>query len=141
MIASPITPATSAVEKPSAPLGAADALTDLREHVREHEDEQQRLEQRAGQELLDVLAQHHEVAEQQRAERGARRGGRACASGTRLAIGLETVGDGRHSRRSFPVRLMNTVSSVGSVADRSRDREAVLLGDVDDRGQHAVRSA
>ena len=50
-------------------VGAADALADLREHVREHEDEQQRLEDRARDELLERLAQHDEVAQQQRAER------------------------------------------------------------------------
>ena len=53
---------------------AADALTDLREHVGEHEDEQERLEDRARDELLERLAQDDEVAQEQRTERDARRG-------------------------------------------------------------------
>ena len=50
---------------------AADALTDRREHVEEHEHEQERLHERAGDELAEVLAQHDEVALDQRDERGA----------------------------------------------------------------------
>ena len=48
---------------------AADRLADLREHVREHEDQQQRLHDRAAEEHPVLLAQHGDVAQQQRAER------------------------------------------------------------------------
>ena len=145
MIASPTTPATSAVENSAAPRArAADALADLREDVREHEDEQQRLEQGAGQELLDVLAQHDEVAEQQRAERDPRRRARGERAGTSVARrGRRRRRGGRvvaHSRSSLPVRLMKTVSSVGAVAERSWTSLPRGLGDVDDARAASRRS-
>ena len=40
----------------AAGASAADALADLREHVEEHEDQQQRLDDRARDELVEVLA-------------------------------------------------------------------------------------
>ena len=98
-----------------APACAADALPDLREHVGEHEDEQQRLHDRADDERGHALAQDREVAQQQRAERGRSRAPDGAAP-RRVA---RRRGRGAHSRRSFPVRLMNTVSSVGSVTERS----------------------
>ena len=86
---------------------AADRLADLREHVREHEDQQQRLHHRAAEEHPELLAQHGEVAQEQRAER-------ACGPTAADVRALTPrVGGGGHSRRSFPVRLMKTVSSVG----------------------------
>ncbi len=45
---------------------AADALADLREHVEEDEAEQERLDQHPDHELDEVLAQHHQVPEDQR---------------------------------------------------------------------------
>ena len=53
----------------------ADALADLREDVQEDEAQQERLDDRAQHELPQVLAQHHQVAQQQRAQRGPARGG------------------------------------------------------------------
>ena len=41
----------------------ADALADLREHVEEDEAEEERLDQHPDDELDEVLAQHHQVAE------------------------------------------------------------------------------
>src|SRR5690606_31758853 len=92
----------------------------------EDEHEQQRLQDRAGQEFLEVLAQHDQVAQEEGPEggdaggagapRGQHRGGRRSRPGGRFRAG--GVGGG-HSRRSFPVILMNTVSSVGSVMPRS----------------------
>ena len=96
---------------------AADALTDAREHVQEHEHEQERLDQRARDELAEVLAQHDQVAQDQRLQRGAAGGERSSAwvdRDRRRVGGQGCRGRGRHSRSSLPVRLMNTVSSVGS---------------------------
>ena len=45
---------------------AGRAVADLREHVGEHEHQQERLDQRARDERLEVLAQHDDVAAQQR---------------------------------------------------------------------------
>ena len=71
----PTTPATRIVanaELPCRAVTAADALADRRKHVQEDEAEQQRLDHRARDELPQTLPQHHEVAQQQRAERDAR---------------------------------------------------------------------
>ena len=48
---------------------AADALADLREDVEEDEAEQERLDEHPDHELDQVLAQHHQVAEDQRPQR------------------------------------------------------------------------
>src|SRR5829696_8196451 len=61
------------------PGATADALPDLREHVREHEHEQERLEQRPGEELVELLAQHGEVAQEERLERDPAGGGGVAA--------------------------------------------------------------
>jgi hypothetical protein len=56
----------------------ADTLPDLRENVEEDEAEQERLDDRPQHELPEVLAQHDDVAQQERAQCGpARRGHRA----------------------------------------------------------------
>src|SRR5581483_11141523 len=103
---------------------AADTLADRRKDVEEREHEQEGLHERAGHELTEVLAQHGEVALKQRDQRSpARLGGRPDLGGdlaVRDRAGLRAGGHGCHqSRNSLPVRLMNTVSSVGSVTDRS----------------------
>src|SRR5262249_32297872 len=96
--------------------GTADALADLREHVREHEDEQQRLQDRAGDELLQVLPEHGEVARDQRAERR----DATLPKGNPFDAGAGGLsGDRRHSRSSLPVRLMKTVSRLVSAEARS----------------------
>jgi len=43
----------------------ADALPDLREHVEEDEAKQEGLDQRAQHEFPEVLAQHHQVTQEQ----------------------------------------------------------------------------
>ena len=69
---------------------------------------------------LQVLAQHDEVAQQQGAERG---GAGGAGAAPRQLEGSEAGGcgglGGGHSRRSFPVSSMKTVSRVGSSARRS----------------------
>ncbi len=45
----------------------------------------------------------------------------------------------RHSRRSLPVRLMNTVSRVGLADRQVGDLEAVALGDLHDAREHGRR--
>ena len=84
MIEIPTTPGTRMVAK--AGLGrrplAPDALADLREHEEEHEAQQERLDQRPQHELAQVLAQHQEVAQDQRPQ-GGHAGGRAECSGGR----------------------------------------------------------
>src|SRR5712691_646289 len=107
---------------------ASDALPDLGEHVEEHEAEQERLDQRADDEFPQVLAEHDQVAQQQRAKRGPT-GGRDRAGrdvGDLRAGRLDFLG-GRlrgywschQSLSSLPVRLMKTVSRLGSEIDRS----------------------
>ena len=110
---------------------APDALADGGEHVQEDEYQQEGLEDRAGQELLEVLPQHSEVAEQQPDEGAlARLERRAAELGTLVARerGRRRRGRRSHqSRSSFPVRLMKTVSSVGSVTVRSTSCEPLWL--------------
>src|SRR5207247_8806246 len=84
---------------------------------REHEHEQERLQDRARDEFLERLAQDDEVAQEQRAERDACRGYGLARRRQRRRRGRDA--DGGHSRRAFPARLMNTVSSVGSGTERS----------------------
>src|SRR4029077_9984874 len=100
---------------------AADTLPDLREDVQEDEAEQERLDDRAQHELPQVLAQHHEVPQHQRAQRGpARRGHRAGgAAADRPGRRLGRHRCGHQSLSSFPVRLMKPVSRLGSATDRS----------------------
>ena len=123
----PTTPATRIVantdsaERPLAGPGRApDALTDRREDVQEDEHQQERLHEGPGDELADVLAEHGQVAQEQRPE------GLAAGDRGRTGLGDDVLtgalgGDGRghQSRRSFPVRLMKTVSSEGSATERS----------------------
>ena len=114
-----------------APPAAADPLADGREDVQEDEDEQERLDEGAGDELAQVLLQHGEVPLQQGDERLPAGLDRPGGSQRRCVValgGVASVGvtGGHQSRRSFPVRLMNTVSSVGSVIDRSSDLVARL---------------
>ena len=71
------------------------------------------------------LREHDQVAQDQRPQR--RAAGRERRAGRRQrdrgpspgASSGRSSGRGGHSRSSFPVRLMNTVSSVGSATDRS----------------------
>ena len=135
-IAMPTTPATRSVENPAAASAATDALADLREHVGEHEHQQQRLEDRARDELLERLPQHDEVAQDQRAERDARRGHRLAVR-ARAWWARSGIGGRGHSRRSFPVRLMKTVSSVGSVIDRSETSKPWRSAAPNDQREHA----
>ena len=88
------------------------ALADLGEHVGEHEHEQQRL--------------HHASAARTRGRSCGGRRGRAAAAPRRRPrcrwVGVRSMKSRKRrspriTRRSFPVRLMNTVSSVGSSAD------------------------
>src|ERR1019366_3395207 len=110
--------------------GGSDALPDLRKHVEKHEAQEERLHQGANGELDEVLAQHHEVAQDERVERRPtrRRGGTSGRGrhasrrrgGDHGGQGLAGSGGSRHqSRRSFPVNPMKTVSSVGSATERS----------------------
>ena len=48
-----------------------DALPNLREDVGKHEDEQERLQQRPGNEFVEVLADHQHVTRQERADHSA----------------------------------------------------------------------
>src|SRR5436305_4714306 len=108
-------------------MTATDSLADRRKHVQEDEHQEERLQDRAGQELLEVLLQHREVAQQQSGE-GAPAGldggaAQLCALVARHhSTGCRCRG-GHQSRSSFPVRLMKTVSSVGSLTVRSTRRE------------------
>src|SRR5437867_3521530 len=95
------------------------ALPDLREDVREDEDEQQRLHDRPGGEDAQVLPQHLEVAAELRHERLRRRPADGTEVGERLSLAGRRFGGDGHSRSSLPVSRMKTVSSVGSVRDRS----------------------
>ena len=92
-----------------AAAATADAGADGREDVEEHEAQEQRLDDRARDERAQVLSQHHQVAQQKRTE--------GDAAGTRRRVRpIEIVaggGCGHQSRRSFPVKPMNTVSSDG----------------------------
>ena len=119
----PTTPGTRIVAKADCATVAvpADALPDLREDVQEDEAEQERLDDRAQHELPQVLAQHDEVAQQQRAERGPARGGHGAGGAAADPPGRRLRGHrcGHQSRSSLPVRLMNTVSRLGSETDRS----------------------
>ena len=85
MIEMPTTPGTSTVANADCRCRAApaDALPDLREHVEEDEAQQERLDDRAQHELPQVLAQHDEVAQQQRDQRGPACGGDRAGRGRR----------------------------------------------------------
>ena len=72
MITDARTPAINMVENWLAPALPPMPLPDLREDVGEHEHEQQWLQDRPRDELLEVVEQHVEVAQQQRLERGER---------------------------------------------------------------------
>ena len=113
-------------------MTAADPLPDRGEDVEEHEHEQERLDQDAEDELDDVLAEHEEVAADESGESRAAGGkgaperlaadaGEDIGGLHRLAGGVagRRYADGGHSRSSFPVKLMKTVSSVVSDTDRS----------------------
>src|SRR5205823_7062362 len=76
----------------------------------EHEDEQDGLQHRPQSEGDERLAQDGEVAQQQRDERVDR--------GAPRRTNFQQT-QRRHSRRSLPVSLMNTVSSVGSATEMS----------------------
>ena len=98
------------------PAATTHALTDLREHIQENEYEQERLDERAADELAEVLLQHREVALEERPERlAARLDGRPAAT---CAL-IDEDRRCHQSRSSFPVRLMKTVSRVGSATARS----------------------
>ena len=68
----PTTPGTRMVANAdcSARPASADALTDLGEDVEEDEAQQERLDQGPQHELAEVLAQHDEIAQQQRGQSG-----------------------------------------------------------------------
>ena len=68
------------------PPPAADALADLREDVEEDEAQQERLHQGPDDELDEVLAQHHQVAEDQ--------GPQGDPAGRRTSSGSASVCDG-----------------------------------------------
>src|SRR5436305_3876159 len=114
-------------------MTATDSLADRRKHVQEDEHQEERLQDRAGQELLEVLLEHREIAQQQPGE-GAPAGLHggpaqlgALVTRERGRRGCGGCGGGHQSRSSFPVRLMNTVSSVGSLTVRSTSREPLFL--------------
>ncbi len=107
---------------------ASNALADLREDVGEHEHQQQRLHRGADDEQRKALQQHVQIPLEQGGERLAiGDAGRAQLDQTAPRRGgrRRCVDDGCHSRRSFPVRLMKTVSSVGSLTDRSVMRTSI----------------
>src|ERR1019366_10574731 len=109
-------------ERPRAPSApAADLLADLRKHEQEHEAQQERLHQRAHDELAEVLSEYDEVAEDQGLQRHLARRERRPS---RRRDDLRMIGGElrrRHqSRSSLPVRLMKTVSRLGSLTERSR---------------------
>ena len=105
MIEMPTTPGTRTVANADSAPGAApaaDALADLGEDVEEDEAEEERLDQGPGDELPEVLSEHHQVAQDERlqgdAAGGQRRTGR-CRLDAGVGRGLE---DGGHqSRRSL----------------------------------------
>ena len=104
--------------------GAAtsDRGADLRKDVEKDEHQKERLKDRPGDENAQVLAKDNEVPQELGFERRpARRDGRpGRGQPRRLAGGESRRAHGvHHSRRSFPVSLMNTVSSVGSATERS----------------------
>src|SRR3712207_1940368 len=112
------------------PSRSAYGQTYLRQHVGEHEHEQDGLHQRAYQKRHPVPAQDAQVAQQQRPKRCERGGvSRRVACGTLLARRWHGVGN--HSLSSFPVRLMNAVSRVGSATEKSvtatRNSSAVAM--------------
>src|SRR5271165_311935 len=103
----------------------ADALADRGEDVQELEHEQERLHERTDHELDLVLPQDDEVAEDQRSEgrpAGRELRPRRLDRDPRRALGYGdggSIGSGHQSRSSLPVRLMNTVSRLGSETARS----------------------
>src|SRR5665213_1165498 len=94
---------------------SADRLTDLWEHEEEDEAEEEGLDQRSEHKLLLRFPDHDEVTKYQRSHRGTTRF-KDATRGRSLEGGVSA----HASRNSLPVRLMKTVSSVGSATAKSR---------------------
>ena len=94
-------------------LGPADALPDLREHVREHERRQQRLHDGADEERADLLAHDANVATPACDERG-----EAAAPRPRWCERVGEIAACMSLAQVLAVSEMKTVSSVGIVTPR-----------------------
>src|ERR1019366_583498 len=123
--------------RPTAGAPASDPLSDRGKHVQEHEHEQKRLHERANHELGEVLAQDHQVAQHERHERraaGGEGGARWLDRDACPARGGWCGGGGHQSRSSLPVRLMKTVSRLGSDTDRSASSKPAASAALTTRG-------
>ena len=124
-----------------AALGPAHGLADLGEHVEEDEAQEERLHERADHEFDEVLPEHDQVAQHEGPQGDAAgRHGRADRPGGDVELADRALGGrGHQSRSSLPVRLMNTVSSVGSATDRSATSNPWLSAADTTRGKRRVR--
>ena len=124
------------------PPATADPLAYQGEDVEEHEHEQERLDHRPSDERSEVLLQYGEVAEDQGAAtpRGLRRTSTEWGPARSVLPGDASFwGRDGHLAQLLPVRVMNTVSSVGSVTDRSTSSKPSLSAAATTRG--TIRSS
>ena len=152
MIEMPTTPATRTVANadsdaaaPAADPGApADGLADLGEHVEEHEAQEERLDDACAARTprRSCAARRGRGGAAPRGRCGSRRTPCASRRGPRGVARRRCVAVvGHQSRSSLPVRLMNTVSRVGSATERSSTAKPGVLGGRDGAREQPVAAA